>query len=148
MISISPDILAQYDAVLNKRAIPLSRHSDYKKWLRYYLDYCEKYPVPDSKSERVRLFVEKLREKKQSGEQQNQAAHAVSLYFETLKSNKHQGMAMQPSAVAKQRPANLKPSRFSEPGYDIETDSPEWDTHQARIIPHFPPFVCHAPAAG
>lgn len=38
--------------------------TEYKKWLRYYLDFCDKYPVPDSKSERVRMFAEKLREKK------------------------------------------------------------------------------------
>jgi len=25
---------------------------EYKKWLRYYLDFCNKYPVPDSKPER------------------------------------------------------------------------------------------------
>lgn len=87
MISISPDILAQYDVVLKRRAIPASRHADYKKWLRYFLDYCGKYPVPASKSDQVRLFVEKLREKKQSTEQQKQAAHAVSLYFEVLKLN-------------------------------------------------------------
>lgn len=66
MISISPDILEQYDVVLKRRGIPASRHADYKKWLRYFLDYCGKYSVPASKSDQVRLFVEKLCEKKQS----------------------------------------------------------------------------------
>jgi hypothetical protein len=129
MISIAPDTLAQYDAVLKKRAIPATRQADYKKWLRYFLDYCGKYPVPDSKSERVRLFVEKLREKKQTTEQQKQAAHAVSLYFEVLKPRKNspQGAPILSAAVARQCPAIRKPSRFSEPGYDIETDSPAWD---------------------
>ena len=55
---------------------------EYKKWLRYYLDFCNKYPVPDSKPERVRLFAEKLEEKKQPEKQRECAAHAVSLYFE------------------------------------------------------------------
>jgi Phage integrase, N-terminal SAM-like domain len=62
-----------------KRAVPASGQAAYKKWIRYYLDFCSKYPVPDSKSERVRLFIEKLREKKRTLEQQKQAAHAVSL---------------------------------------------------------------------
>ncbi len=59
MIIIPDDILAQYEAVLKKRAIAASRHSEYRKWLRYYLDFCAKYPLPDSKSERVRLFIER-----------------------------------------------------------------------------------------
>src|SRR3990172_3016262 len=73
----------QFFAVLKKRAVPVSRHADYKKWLRYYLDFRSKYPLPDSKSEQVRLFIEKLRKKNQSPEQQKQAAHALSLFFQS-----------------------------------------------------------------
>jgi hypothetical protein len=57
MLVIPADILAQYNAILVKRAVPASRHADYKKWLRYYLDFSGKYPVPDSKSDRVCLFI-------------------------------------------------------------------------------------------
>ncbi len=81
---IPSDIWATYSAVLKKRVIPVTRHADYMKWLRYYLDFRSKYTLPDSKSEHVRLFVQKLREKKQTPEQQKQAAHALSLYFEIL----------------------------------------------------------------
>ncbi|MEA4949103.1 MAG: hypothetical protein VB068_05560 [Petrimonas sp.] len=34
---------------------------EYRKWLRYYLDFCDKYPVPTSKADRIRLFCEKLK---------------------------------------------------------------------------------------
>ncbi|MFZ3207313.1 MAG: site-specific integrase, partial [Geobacteraceae bacterium] len=70
-----------------KREIPVDRFTEYKKWLRYYLDFCDKYPVPDVKSERVRLFCDKLKGKNQTEEQLKRAAHAVSLYFEILKHN-------------------------------------------------------------
>jgi len=83
MQTIPDDIVEKYSTVLKKRAVPVSRHNDYKKWLRYYLDFRSKYPLPDSKSEHVRLFIQKLWEKKQTPEQQKQAAHALSLYFET-----------------------------------------------------------------
>jgi hypothetical protein len=76
MLPIPKDISAKYEAVLNKREIAVSRRAEYLKWLRYYLDFCAKYPVPDSKSERVWLFSEKLKEKKQSPESQEAAAHA------------------------------------------------------------------------
>src|SRR5712692_5030145 len=84
MILIPDNILTQYDAILLKRSVPATCHASYKKWLRYYWDFCGKYPVPDSKSDRVRLFIDKLRDKKQTPEQQKQAAHAVALYCESL----------------------------------------------------------------
>jgi hypothetical protein len=82
---IPSDIWERYSTVLKKRVIPVSRHADYRKWLRYYLDFRSKYPLPASRSEQVRLFIQKLREKKQTMEQQRQAAHALSLYFEILR---------------------------------------------------------------
>jgi hypothetical protein len=58
MQPIPDDILRQFNAVLEQKAVPSSLRDDYRKWLRYYLDFCSKYPVPDSQSERVRLFIE------------------------------------------------------------------------------------------
>ncbi len=75
--------MIQFESVLKKRAVPISRHADYRKWLRYYLDFRGKYTLPDSKSEHVRLFIEKLQKKNQTPEQQKQAAHTLSLYFES-----------------------------------------------------------------
>jgi hypothetical protein len=39
MHPIPSDILTKFEAVLKKRAVPVSRHADYRKWLRYYLDF-------------------------------------------------------------------------------------------------------------
>lgn len=89
MKPIPNDILAQFETVLNKRAVPVTRHADYKKWLMYYLDFRSKYSLPDSRSEHVRLFVEKLQKKNQSPQQQKQAAHALSLFFESEKAKRN-----------------------------------------------------------
>ena len=43
MIQIPSDIKINFDALLVKKAIPEKLHSHYKKWLRYYLDFCQKY---------------------------------------------------------------------------------------------------------
>ena len=85
MLDIPADIWAQYAAVLAQRSVPPSHHGYYRKWLRYYLDFCATRNLPNSRQERVRLFLTKLQEKKQTPEQQQQAAHAVSLYFELLR---------------------------------------------------------------
>ena len=82
MLPIPEYISVQYN-VLRQRAIPESFHVHYRKWLRYFLDFCEKYPPPEAKSERVRLFIEKLKSKKQTPQQCSQAAHAISLFFES-----------------------------------------------------------------
>jgi hypothetical protein len=81
MLSIPPDILKQFDTDLEKKAVPFSIRADYRKWLRYYLDFRAKYQLPHSQSEQVRLFVEKLQEKNQTLKQQEQAEHALSLFF-------------------------------------------------------------------
>jgi hypothetical protein len=85
MLDISATILAQYAAVLARRSIPPPHHGYYRKWLRYYLDFCATRNLPDSRQERVQLFITKLQEKKQTPEQQQQAAQAVSLYFDFLR---------------------------------------------------------------
>ena len=66
---------------MEKKAISTALRADYRKWLMYYLDFRVKYPPPDSRSEQVRLFIEKLRSKNQSQKQLGQAAHALSLFF-------------------------------------------------------------------
>lgn len=81
MLPIPDDILKPFDAVMEKKAIPPSLRSDYRKWLKYYLDFRIKYPPPGSRSEQVRLFIEKLRTKNQPQKKMEQAAHALSLFF-------------------------------------------------------------------
>ena len=84
MLRIPEIIFTEYIAHLETKSIPRTRNSEYKKWLRYFLDFCDKYPVPSGKADRVRLFCDKLKEKRQTEAQRERAAHAVSLYFEML----------------------------------------------------------------
>jgi len=55
---------------------------DYVKWLRYYLDFCDKYRREVLDRESLQAFLLKLASKNQSAEQQAQAARSVSLYLE------------------------------------------------------------------
>lgn len=82
MIRIPDSIFSEYAAHLKNRNVPPARFSEYKKWLRYYLDFFCKYRLTDAKAERVRLFCEKLKEKKQTEDQRERAAHAISLFLE------------------------------------------------------------------
>jgi integron integrase len=89
MQPIPDDILKQFNTVLAEKAVPVSLRDDYRKWLKYYLDFRVKYPPPDIKSEQVRLFIEKMRSKGKTGKDLYHAAQALSLFF-SLQSRKKQ----------------------------------------------------------
>jgi integron integrase len=88
---IPDDILNQFNAVLEQKRVPVSSRDDYRKWLKYYLDFRVKYPPPDVKSEQVRLFIEKMRSKGKTGKDLGRAAHALSLFF-SLQGRKKQAL--------------------------------------------------------
>lgn len=39
LLSVPNDILTRFEAVLDKRGIDPKQHSEFKKWLRYFLDF-------------------------------------------------------------------------------------------------------------
>jgi len=83
MLPIPRDISAAFEIVLKKRRVPALQYADYQKWLRYYLDFQSEYHPPASRSEQVRLFIDKLKSKGQSPENQKQAANALTVLPET-----------------------------------------------------------------
>jgi len=82
MKQIPSEIKIPYDALLVKRGVPLTVHFYYKKWLRYYLDFCFKYHHEKSKKESLSYFINKLNDKNQNEQQQKQAFHAISIFYE------------------------------------------------------------------
>lgn len=132
---IPKTVYAQYIQWLKRSNIPAGLIQEYIQWLRYFLDFCEKHVIAHEKSERLRLFLEKLREKGQGEHQRLRAAHAVSLYFEIhsppMEKYLPDGEASTPSASAAvsqiQSPEPSRPSQFREAGYQEKSISPEWD---------------------
>lgn len=86
MIAVPSEIAARFIDFLKKRSVPSVHHNYYKKWLRYYLDYCAKYGLSNVVSKSMTQFLGKLREKKQTVVQIKQAGHAVSLYLDLIHS--------------------------------------------------------------
>lgn len=81
MQPIPKDVLTDFDKVMKQRRVPAFLQPDYRKWLRYFLDFRSRYPLPESRAEQVRSFAEKLRSKNQTAAQQKQAADSVSIFF-------------------------------------------------------------------
>jgi hypothetical protein len=74
----------QLEAILRDRAVPNNAHGSYRKWMRYYPDFCQKYQSSESKQESLGQFLRKLEEKHQTKAQQQEASHAVSLYYDLI----------------------------------------------------------------
>jgi integron integrase len=159
MMPVPLPILTKFNAILEKQAVPSTLRADYKKWLRYFLDFCNKYSVPETRPDQVRLFIDKLREKKQTLAQQKQAAQAVSLYFEIQRKGNTQGkdiktlttssgvllplqvrerppsipQSVPPKTHSSVLPAQRQPWRLWEDGYAVQSESPEWDAAIADL---------------
>ena len=74
MLNIPTALLTKFETSLRNLSIPKSLHGTYKKWLRYYLDFCQKYHFPHAQRESLPHFLNKLQEKKQTRSQQQQAS--------------------------------------------------------------------------
>ena len=153
MQPIPENILAQFDSIMKQRNIPADAHNDYRKWLRYFLDFRAKHSLPDSRSDQVRLFAEKLRSKNQTMKQQEQAAGAVSLFFALQREGKAisstakvtasgasaqqentpvttnaNNMVCEPPASSLVHPPRLRGGKhFDEWRCLKKTESPDWD---------------------
>jgi hypothetical protein len=67
MKQIPQNIMEPYDALLLRKQITRSSLQNYRKWLRYYLDFCHKYKFNQFEKNSATSFLKKLKEKRQSG---------------------------------------------------------------------------------
>jgi len=158
VIQIPALLIGRYLTHLGARGVSSKDFPEFKKWLRYYLDFCSKYRITGSDSERLQMFIDKLKRKNQTEAQQQRAANAVKLYFEVLAQippkAEHQGLAAaempeeadisgpaeesvtSQSSALQNGTVRVEPRRVSqyvEAGYQVKTDSPEWDEVLAKL---------------
>ncbi len=84
MLTVPPDLAHRYDDALERAAIEPVHQVYYRRWLRYYLDFCEKYRYNPADRNSLPHFDRKLHEKRQSEWLRGQARHAVSLYYDMI----------------------------------------------------------------
>lgn len=135
MLSETHPIFVAFDGILKIRNIPPAYCGYYKKWLRYFLDFCEKHPEINGQSEQIELFLDKLRSKQQSPQYCRQAEHAVSLFFEmpleesppSIEPKIPTAIPMTSVPIASRFARQTRPAQYSPAGYEEKTASPEWD---------------------
>jgi hypothetical protein len=82
MLPVPPHLETQFEDRLRRSAVPKMAHGSNKNWLRYYLDFCERYRFPAQHRESLFEFLRKLEEKRQSKAQQEQAASTIGFLYE------------------------------------------------------------------
>ena len=84
MLAIPSPIQKEFEKYLRNKAIPDKYHGEYKKWLRYYLDFCQKYHFAPGLRESLSQFIQKLQEKRQTKPQQERAIKSITLFYEMV----------------------------------------------------------------
>jgi hypothetical protein len=114
MIPIPQNINTLYSALLIQKEVPDKYHPYYRKWLRYYLDFCQKYGFKQSDTKSLPHFMKKLKEKKQTDLQQKQAADAIYIYYgeETIREDKNVLFKTNNKIISSKK-NNLKPTNAS-----------------------------------
>lgn len=120
MLAIPPFVKGKFIVFLQRRKVPSNLHPFYLKWLRYYLDFCEKYRFPHSQPASLPPFLRKLQEKRQSPAQQQQAREAISLYYQILVSEAPASIASSPQEMLTVDKRPGEPAPPSESPLDVD----------------------------
>lgn len=77
MLALPPELIQRYEARLVQQNLMAGQRPHYHKWLRYYLDFCQKYGFSPADRQSLPAFQEKLRTKHQPETLCEQAGHAI-----------------------------------------------------------------------
>ncbi len=117
MLTLPSNVQNRFQCFLEKKGIRKADQGYYKKWLRYYWDFCHKYDHPLSMPQSLKAFCEKLNEKKQKGFQKKQASDAVSIYYEMVQEkNDHSNQQKKQMASKGKMPCHSGSAVFKKQG--------------------------------
>ena len=81
MLKAPPELQIRFERCLEVAGVASHERSEFRKWLRFYLDFCGKYGFPDAERRSLPSFLSKLASKNQSPARREQAGRAVGLYL-------------------------------------------------------------------
>jgi hypothetical protein len=82
MQPVPPEVWANFERRLNGMRVPPPQRPDYRKWVRFYFEFCHKYGHSTGAPASRGPFLAKLASKNQSVTQRSQASAAVGLLLE------------------------------------------------------------------
>ncbi|SHH94699.1 integron integrase [Desulfofustis glycolicus] len=88
MLVVPAETRVRYAEFLTQKGVAQIYGEKCQKWLRYYLDFCEKYRYETATSRGLDAFLVKLTVKKQNDAARKEAQRAVQLYLDYLITNR------------------------------------------------------------
>ena len=79
MLVVAKDLQTQYEKALDSASISRELRPQFRKWLRFYLDFCAKYGHSPGLKSSLPLFMAKLASKNQAEAKRSEASVAVTL---------------------------------------------------------------------
>jgi integron integrase len=79
MLALSKQTIIAFDRRMERVGVPPEERPDYRKWVRFYLDFCRKHGYEPRLESSVAPFLSKLASKRQTAVQRKQASLAVIL---------------------------------------------------------------------
>ena len=139
MLDIPSALREQFEEYLQNKTIPNSSIWAYKKWLRYYLDFCRKYNFLPIRKESLPRFIRKLQEKKQTKVQQEQAVKAITLYYEIFKAKGFTNKKPTPQTSSPLGYASLKDKKHFSVHEAVDMPQPSRDSEPSSTV-HGPSY--------
>ena len=112
MQAVPSEVWATLERRLDEARVPSPQRADYRKWVRFYFDFCTKYGHPVAAPASRGPFLAKLASKNQSVAQRRQASAAVGLLLQPASRAPEPGASPPPPTVA---PAIPRPPLYSQP---------------------------------
>ncbi len=103
MLVVPTEVKTAFTEFLVKKGIAQKHIYKCQKYLRYYLDFCQKYRHGSGTSHGLEGFLLKLVEKKQEPTIRKEAQRAVQLYQEYLTLRKNDSKRLKNDEVTKKR---------------------------------------------
>lgn len=125
MLIVTAFLSQTFESQLCLRNIPDQQRPDFHKWLRFYLDFCNKYSLDPKLTASFAGFDEKLQSKGQSDVQRQQARRSIAIYYRMI------GTLQSPPA----RPGNLTAKNANNPLLSTSSGTPTPDSSSQVGLP-------------
>lgn len=131
MIQIPDDLRGRYIAFIKQNGVTVGQHGYYVKWLRYYLDFCQKYNLQKFAEKSLLAFMAKLKEKNQAENLRQQVRHAVSLFYALKQHSDRANHASRGNTVVSRAPDRPSPPAPYTQQHQINHSSGKGVSHAA-----------------
>jgi hypothetical protein len=84
MMTVPDELWVKFERYLTAASVAAGEWNAYKKWLRFYLDFCHEYKHEYADARSIEPFLEILKSKRRRLASREQAGKAVALYLQMV----------------------------------------------------------------